>query len=60
MRIQNIYISLLVFASILVPAAFFFQETEALVWMFEIIAFAASFTVLHALKNRDRRRKGTE
>jgi hypothetical protein len=54
---RNIYISVLVFICLLFPPALLAQDSKAVVWGFEVLAFAASFTTLHALDGRQRRRE---
>jgi hypothetical protein len=54
---RNIYIATLVFVLILFPAGLLLQHSKAAIWGLEVAAFAASFTVLHALDNRQLRRE---
>jgi hypothetical protein len=54
---RNIYIATLVFICILFPASLLLQDSKAALAGFEVTAFVASFTVLHALDNRQLRRE---
>ncbi len=54
---RNIYISVLIFICILFPPALLLQDSKAVVWSFEVLAFAASFTALHVLDGRQQRRQ---
>lgn len=54
---RNIYISMLVFVCVLFPGGLLFQHSKEVVWGLEVAAFAAAFTALHVLDNRQRRRE---
>jgi hypothetical protein len=57
---KNVYISVLIFICILFPPALLAPDSKAVIWSCEVLAFAASFTALHQLDGRQRRRDGIE
>jgi hypothetical protein len=54
---RNIYISMLVFVGILLPAGLLLKGSNAALVAFEVLAFAAGFRVLHVLDGRQQRRE---
>jgi hypothetical protein len=57
MGARNIFIAWLVFMCLMLPGGLLLQGSEAALVGVQVLAFAAFFTLLHWLDDRDRQRR---